>query len=192
MQHKGGKIGCNDIRIMMGDMTAVAADAYIVPEFPDAASYGGVGGAISRSGGKYGLEWYQRFVDQKGQQTYGQVVLTPSGGGNAPFHLHVVSVGSGSSNEFDVVQTGFYNALKVAEHYDLQQVAAPAMGTGVIGRLSSKQSARAMMSAVHRYGQEGRKPLNVTFAILGRTVVFEEFIRTFETGAYIGEPNQSR
>ena len=76
-----GKIQNNDVTIALGDMTKLPADAFVVPQFTGAASFGGVGGAVARSGAKKGLDLFQEFVNQQGDQKFGTVLLTEAGGG---------------------------------------------------------------------------------------------------------------
>jgi hypothetical protein len=45
------KIGSNDITVAMGDITAIKADAYVIPQFPDGLSYSGVAEDVARAGG---------------------------------------------------------------------------------------------------------------------------------------------
>lgn len=172
------------VSISLGDMTKVKADAYLVPEFNTAASFGGVGGAIARAGATMGLELYQEHVDKNGQQPFGQVVLTPSGGGNAPHLLHVVSVGSGEENEFSVIQTCVYNVLRTAEENGIGKIVIPALGTGIIGRLTDEQSAKAMMSAIHRYASEGGQPLEIAFVLFAGQPTLNSFENIIKTKAY--------
>jgi len=49
-------IGKIKTKIVAGDMTTFSADAYVIPQFQGAASFGGVGGAVARAGGVKGLE----------------------------------------------------------------------------------------------------------------------------------------
>jgi len=179
-----GSIGGNTINISLGDMTAVAADAYIVPEFNSAASFGGVGGAIARAGASAGLNDYQEYIDKNGEQPYGQVILTPSYGGQSQHLLHVVSVGSGGDKEFSTVQTSIFNALKVAEANGIKKIVIPALGTGIIGRLSDEQSAKAMMSAIHDYAQSGGTPIEVSFVLFARQPTQDTFARVLSTRSY--------
>ncbi len=179
-----GKIQNNEITVALGDMTKRAADAYVVPQFTSAASYGGVGGAVARSGGREGLDSFQEFIDAQGEQKFGTVLLTDSGGGAAKKLLHVVSVGSDRADEFNTIQTAFYNALKVAEQNGLKEIAAPAMGTGIIGQLTSRQSAKAMMSALNQYAEEGGQPIKVSFVIYGDQAAYQDFADTLKDKSY--------
>ncbi len=178
------------VKIILGDITKVKCDAYVVPQFTSAASYGGVGGAVARSGGLKGLEAYDKFVQQKGEQPFGKILLTPSGGGNSKSLLHVVSVGSGEDNEFNTIQTAFYNVLKLAQEQGIQSIAAPALGTGMIGRLTDKQSANAMLSAIHQFAKEGGN-LDVSIVIYGSKPAHVDFIETLELGQFEAAKDES-
>ena len=138
MTNVTGKIGNNDVSILLGDITRTGVDAVIVPEFQSGASYGGVGGAVARSGALAGMEAYEQYVRTNGKQDFGTVILTPSGGGKSSQLLHVVSVGSGKQYEFDTVRTCIFKALEIAEQKGINSIAAPALGTGIIGDLTSK------------------------------------------------------
>jgi O-acetyl-ADP-ribose deacetylase (regulator of RNase III) len=184
MKSQKGQIGSNNVDVVLGDMTKIESDAYIVPQFTGAASYGGVGGAVARAGAEEGLAAYQRFIDQKGEQKFGQVVLTKSGGGRSSCLLHVVSVGSGEEDEFNTIQTAFFNALKVAESQGIESIASPAMGTGIIGSLTAEQSANAMMSAADQYAAEGGKPIKLSFVIYGDESAYNAFVTVLQSGVY--------
>ncbi len=179
-----GTIGNNDVTVAFGDMAAFKVDAYVIPQFRGTVSYRGAGVAVARRGGVAGLESYLRFLEQNGEQDFGAVVLTPSGGGNADFYLHSVSIGSGRDDEFSNVEMAFYNALTVAEQQWFKRIAASAMGTGIIGKLTPAQSARAMMSALYKYGEEGGRPIETSFVIDNDRETFQAFVQALQKGAY--------
>ena len=79
-----GKINGNDVSVKMGDITQSGVDAIIVRQFTSCGSYGGVGGAVARSGAEAGMSAYDDFILEAGEQKFGAVLLTESGGGGAP------------------------------------------------------------------------------------------------------------
>ncbi|MFA6255989.1 MAG: macro domain-containing protein [Candidatus Absconditabacterales bacterium] len=122
------------ISLVLGDMTQISADAYIVPHFNGEASFGGVGGAIANGGAIKGMEEYEQMVEQEKKakggsienfQEWSKATVTESGGGNSKFLIHVVSVDSGKENEFDVVSGAVYNALSEATKRGLKNVVIP-------------------------------------------------------------------
>lgn len=156
-QHVEKQIGSVDVGLALGDMTATAADAYIVPQFEGGASEGGVGGAICRAGAERGVidEYEQRVKAAGGKLEFGSAFVTPSHGGQSDKLIHVVSVGSGREKEFRTIQRSIYTALEAA-HADgsIKNIVCPVLGTGIIGSLTEKQSAMAMMSAVHQFDRK--------------------------------------
>lgn len=179
-----GSIANNKITVALGDMTKVKADAFIVPQFTSDASFGGVGGAVARGGAEGGMSAYQDYVDKNGTQDFGQVLLTPSYGGNSKYLLHAVSVGSGAEVEFETVKTAMFNALRLAENNGLSSIVAPAMGTGIIGRLTDTQSAKAMMSAIHDYASAGGKAMDVSFVLYAGQETLKAFDDVLKSGSY--------
>ncbi len=187
-----GDIAGNEVKIVMGDLTRAKVDALVAPEFAGGASFGGVGGAIARSGASAGLEKYDEIVNKKGEQKFGTVILTDSGGPGAPYLLHSVTVASGREKEFSTIQTAFYRALHTAQTAGLKSIASPALGTGIIGDLTDEQSAQAMMSAIQRYRQDGGRPISVEFYIYGDPRAFAAFQNVLSSQSYAASnPKQS-
>ena len=184
MENYTGTIGKNNVSVVLGDMTQIACDAYIVPQFDNCASYGGVGGAVARAGGKEGLDIYNALASKKPLR-FGQVVLTKSGGGRSKQLLHVVSVGSSDDLEFATVHNAFYAALMSAQGHKINTIVAPAMGTGIIGNLTAEQSAKSMMSAIDRIGNN-ESPLSISLAIYGDECTFNTFVSVLEKQFYRG------
>jgi O-acetyl-ADP-ribose deacetylase len=183
-----GAIKGNAVSVRLGNLTNIQADAYVVPQFRNEASYGGVGGAVARAGGERGLAFYDERMLQQGALRWGDAIITPSGGGNARFHLHVASVESGPEYEFAVVSCAFYQALKLAAENGITSIAAPALGTGTIGYLTPEQSAKAMMAALDKHATEGNPPLDVAFVIFEDVAACDAFARVLHDGLYQDAP----
>lgn len=180
-----GFINGNPVAVEMGDITHAAVDAIIVPQFDSAASYGGVGGAVARNGAAKGMALYEAHIAEAGPLEFGTVFLTPSLGGPIPYLLHAVSVASGEDNEYKTVQNAMFNALTTAsEMTDIQSIAAPALGTGIIGDLTDAQSAEAMMTAVSDYKATGGRDIAVTFVIFGSNKAFMAFSNVLKNESY--------
>ncbi len=178
--HAQDRIGDIEVKISVGDMTTFTTDAYIVPHFGTCASFGGVGGAVARSGGGPGLKEFDEYITRHGKQEFGFVHLADSGGGNSRYVLNVVSVGSGAEQEFEVVTKSILHALKTAGAKNLKAVAMPALGTGIIGDLTSDQSAKAMMAGVQQFVNAGGKLDKIDIVIFGdksARATFQEVLR---------------
>jgi len=189
MQHTSGKIGDVSVKVASGDMTSIKADAFLVPEFQRGASYGGVGAAVERNGAGAGLDAFDEIVRTQGEQPYGAVHITESGGGNSSKLIHAVTVGSGPENEFQVIQDAVYNSLKAAEEQGLSSVAMPALGTGIIGSMTNEQSAQAMMAAIKRFSDEGGK-MDVSLVLYGSPKGYNAFADTMKSGNYTSVASQ--
>lgn len=169
--------------IALGDMTHIKADAYIVPEFDNCASYGGVGGAIARTGAEQGIDEYQKFVDKNGAQEFSSVVLTDSHGGNSKKLLHAVTIGAPKETEFNTVHNSVYNALVTAKKNNIRSVVCPAMGTGIIGSLTDEQSAKAILSAVKKFADEGNS-MDFCLVVHGDKSAFTDFKKVMNLKLY--------
>jgi O-acetyl-ADP-ribose deacetylase (regulator of RNase III) len=184
--------GAQAVGIALGDMTRIPCDAYVVPHFNGAVSYGGVGAAIARSGALPGLRVYEEYVErlsQSGQgeplQNWGDVIVSPSGGGLSSYLLNAVSVGSGDANaEFETVVAATQNALMVAAQYELDSIVLPALGTGIIGRLSDSLSAYAILGAIEvfRRARPEPTPRMVTVVLYGSLQAYDAFEEILRMG----------
>lgn len=177
----GQKSG-EEIAIVLGDMTKIPADVYVVPHFQNGVSWGGVGAAVARAGARGGMDLYERHVSSlTGQQNWGDIKDTISCGGNSRHLIHVVSVGSGRAEEYNVVANATYNALVEAERVSQESIVSPALGTGIIGQLTAEQSARAIFSGIQRFQADhpGRHFLRrIVVAIYGDSGAYQDFAST--------------
>jgi O-acetyl-ADP-ribose deacetylase (regulator of RNase III) len=155
-------IGNCTISVSIGNLEAEKADAYLVPHFSPGVNFGGVAGAVARTGGGLGVNEYADFVRRNGAQPFGQAKVTDSYGGNAAYLIHTVTVGSGAEAEFEAVRQGTLNALRACSENGLHKLVAPGLGTGIVGELLDEQCAKAMLSAVDLYAKEGGKPLEIS------------------------------
>jgi O-acetyl-ADP-ribose deacetylase (regulator of RNase III) len=110
--------------------------------------------------------------------------LTASGGSNSKYLLHVASVGSETDEEFSVVQKSIYNALIQAQKRGIKSVAAPALGTGIIGALTPTQSAKAMMFAINQFVKGGGKLDEIRFVIYGSESAQQAFVTVLQNKSY--------
>lgn len=179
-----GDISGQRVTIELANMTSKQCDAYIVPQISHMASAGGVGGAILRSGAKRGMNAYQTHIESTGALNFGDAYLTTSGGGNSRYLLHVASVDSKKDEQFSTVQKAVYNALLQAEKRGIKTIAAPALGTGALGTLTPAQSAKAMMSAINKFAENGGKFDEISFIIHDSEADQKAFITTLKSKSF--------
>ena len=179
------------VAIVLGDMTKITADAYVVPHFQGAVSYGGVGAAVARGGAGLGLQKYEQIISALGQELkWGDVTITPSGGGQSKNLIHVVSVGSSDAEEeAGVVSTAISQVLLASQQNNLDTIVVPALGTGVVGYLTAGQSARAILGALFTYwGQEPQNaPHQIVIAIYGNPEAYRSFEAVLRAGVSTAE-----
>jgi len=179
-----GNISGQKISIGLGDLTSEKCESFIVPQSDRSLSYGGVGGAIIRSGAESGMNAYQDQLEKHGPFNFGDAYLTESGGGNSKYLLHVVTVGSPRDEQFSTIQKAFYNALTQAQARGIKTVAAPALGTGIVGLLTPTQSAKAMLSAVNQFAKAGGAMDEIKFVIRGTAADQAAFTQVLEEKSF--------
>lgn len=167
------KIKNANASIVLGDITKQIVDAYVVPHFDNEVSWGGVGNSVACAGAEKGmLEYQDKYCD--GRLKFGDVILTQSYGGNSKYLLNATSVASGREKEPRTVYDATSNAIKVAEANKLSSVAFPALGTGIIGKLTPEQSALIMLGAAHNAIQTLQ---DIRFVIYGDRFAYDEFVK---------------
>lgn len=173
MSNHNFKIKHAAAQIVLGDITGQKVDAYVVPHFDNAVSWGGVGAAVARAGAEKGLlEYEQKYCD--GRLKFGDVVLTQSYGGNSKYLLNATTVASGRTKEPQTIYDATANAIKIAEKNNLSSVAFPALGTGIIGKLTPEQSALIMLGAAHKTIQALK---DIRFVIYGDKFAYDQFVK---------------
>lgn len=185
MRIASGTVGDNTVHVEVGDLAQVEVDAVVVPQFATGVSTGGVGGAMLRSGAEAGMWAYKGIVDENGSLPFGTAVSTASGSASSKALIHVVSVGSGQENEFGTVALAFRAALRKAAGLGMRTLAAPALGTGIIGYLSARQSAEAMLAALEIHAQEGNPPIEVRLVTYGSPEMAQVFRDVLSSRSYL-------
>lgn len=130
------------VELLLGDITAIKADAVVNAANRMLAGGGGVDGAIHRAGGPVIMAECRQIIQQRGFIETGQVVSTSAGNLEASYVLHTVGP------VYDPSQPGlmnrqlamcYTNALRLAVTLGCRSVAFPNISTGVYG--FPKQSA---------------------------------------------------
>lgn len=154
-------------KVISGNIVKIDVEAIMVPQFDAQASFGGVGGSIIRSGAAAGMEEFNSIA-MKNHFNYGEALITESGGGNAKYLLHLVTIGS--DNEFASVQRAVFEALKLADETGIRTIAVPLVGSGIIGTLTPTQSAKAIFSAVALFEEMATTVDTVTLVLYNEAI----------------------
>ena len=175
------KIKNINVSIMMGNIAALTADAVVVPEFPEVASYDGVGGALCAKGYEEGIENYASFLDNTPDPPFGTVVHTQSGGEDIPYMLHAVCVGASKEVAFRVTSVCVQKALELAQQHGYKKILMPALGTSLNGFLTDEQSARAMLNGIAGLNADTTEEMEVVIVIHYNSIQKETFERVLES-----------
>ncbi len=140
-----------DIVIKNGNIAEEKADLIVVPEFNSSASGGGVGWAIINAGMQAGLDLYNKAA-QKKPFNCGDVMITKSGKRGVAL-AHVATVSASAQEQPVAVVKAVFNTLKFANDKNLQNIAVPELGTGIIGNLTQEQSAQLIFNAVYEFAK---------------------------------------
>lgn len=141
------------VAIAQTDMTQLQADAYVVPQFRNVVSTGGVAGAIIRAGAREGMARYGDYLARKVAVArlpdWGEVLTVESGGGQSRHLMHAVTVQSGNKvTEGEAISKAVGNSVVEANRLGLRRVIFPALGTGVLGELVGGESARLILGGL--------------------------------------------
>jgi len=127
----GGKI----LRLVVGDITKVPADAIVNAANAALRPGGGVDGAIHRAGGPQIKEELDGIRARQGGCPTGSAVVTGAGQLPARFVFHAVGPiwRGGSENEAELLASCYRTCLALAEERGLRSLSFPSISTGAYG-----------------------------------------------------------
>ncbi len=159
------------VRLVIGDISAFAADAVVNAANSSLLGGGGVDGAIHRAGGPAVLEACRALRNTSladGLPT-GRAVATTAGDLPARWVIHAVGpVFSGAPTDADQLASAYRESLRVARELGATSVAFPAISTGAYG-YPLDQAGRVALSVVREADD-----LDVTFVLFG-SATYEAF-----------------
>ena len=168
------------IRIVVGDLAAQAVDGLLRPVRTDLAPVS----AASRDVGLAAGEELEERLSRLGTLPLGGAVLTPAGGLEASYLIHVVVMSEEEPQSSISVQRALRNGLRRASDWGLTSIALPPLGLSV-GMTEPEESARALVEILFNHLDEGAAPQELTI------VVGSDFeARLFE--GLVGEMSRAR
>ncbi|MBS4773447.1 MAG: macro domain-containing protein [Proteobacteria bacterium] len=176
------------VQVIDGNIATMKVDAVMVPQFNNGASYGGVGGAITRSGAGSGMDEYNDYAEKK-PLSYGDVYMTASGGGSAEYLLHLATVGCKADTSFACTVNAVCKALFLADEKGVKTIAVPAVGSGIIGTLTLEQSAKAIFKAVALFAEHAKSVQSVTMVVYGTSTAPAQEI--LDNESYLAAENET-
>lgn len=123
------------IRIMLGDITHIDADAIVNAANSRLAPGGGVSGAIHSAGGPEIARECAAYVREHGPVPTGGAALTTAGRLPARHVVHAVGPiwSGGQSGEPEALAGAYRRSIEIADASDLETIAFPSISTGIYG-----------------------------------------------------------
>jgi O-acetyl-ADP-ribose deacetylase (regulator of RNase III) len=121
------------LRLALGDITKVEADAIVNAANSALAGGGGVDGAIHRAGGPKIMRELDRIRAKIGKCPPGSAVATTAGDLRAEYVFHAVGpiYRDGRQGEAELLASCYRTCLQLADELTAERVAFPAISTGV-------------------------------------------------------------
>lgn len=130
LRYRIGKF--SSLELLIGDITLEATDAIVNAANSSLLGGGGVDGAIHRAAGPRLLDECRKVRAQRGSLPSGLAVTTPGGNLKAKYVIHTVGPvwNGGSSNEPQILESCYCNALEEANRQGCLSVSFPSISTG--------------------------------------------------------------
>jgi O-acetyl-ADP-ribose deacetylase (regulator of RNase III) len=173
-QFPGGK----RLRLVLGDITRIPADAIVNAANSQLRGGGGVDGAIHRAGGPSLMRELDQIRARSGGCPTGGAVATTAGNLPARFVFHAVGpvYRGGLHNEAELLASCHRTCLQMAEERDLGVVTFPAISTGVYGYPVGQAAPLALAAARAHLERDDTRLREVVFVLFDQRT-FDAFAR---------------
>ncbi len=143
------------IKVHLGDITKVTADAIVNAANSSLLGGGGVDGAIHRAGGPRILEECMLIRNKQGGCKTGDAVMTTAGKLPAKKVIHTVGPvwNGGNNNEAELLASCYTKSLQLAVQNQLNTIAFPNISTGIYG-FPKKEAAAIAVKTVFNFLNE--------------------------------------
>ena len=158
------------LRLVVGDITRVAADAIVNAANSALRGGGGVDGAIHRAGGPAIMQELDRIRPQTGGCPTGSAVVTTAGALPARYVFHAVGpiYRGGGHNEAGLLASCYATCLKMAEERDLGAISFPSISTGAYGYPLEEAAGIALDTVIQHLRKPDAKVREVIFVLFDR------------------------
>lgn len=168
------KVKVTVLELTEGDITDLQVDAVVNAANTALQRGGGVAGAIRRRGGPK----IQEECDGIGLIGVGDAVMTTGGNLKAKRVIHAVGPRRGEEHEDEKLKDAALNSLILADKYNLETIAFPAISTGVFG-FPKDRCATIMLSTTVAYLEGPTKLKKVIYCLYDRET-FDVFKDTLQ------------
>lgn len=162
----GGKV----LRLMVGDITRVPADAIVNAANAALAGGGGVDGAIHRAGGPAIMQELDQIRPRIGRCETGSAVATTAGALPAKWVFHAVGpvYRDGRHGEAALLASCYTTCLKMAEERGVQTISFPSISTGAYGYPLEEAAAVALEAVISHLERPESQVREVIFVLFDR------------------------
>jgi len=136
--------------VKKGDITEEETDAIVNPANSKLFHGGGAARAIAVKGGEEIVKQSHEIIRKIGCLPVGKAVITGSGNLPCKFVIHAVGPQMGEGDEDAKLERAVWNALALAETYNLRTVAMPAISSGIFG-FSKDRCAAILLQATCQF-----------------------------------------
>ena len=155
------------LKLVVGDITRVTADAIVNAANSALAGGGGVDGAIHRAGGPSIMQDLDRIRSTRSGCATGSAVVTGAGRLSARFVFHAVGpvYRGGKHGEAELLASCYRACLTLAEEHEVQTIAFPSISTGVYGYPVGEAARIALGEVTQHLQQERTRLIEVKFVL---------------------------
>jgi O-acetyl-ADP-ribose deacetylase (regulator of RNase III) len=159
------------LKLVVGDITRVTADAIVNAANSALAGGGGVDGAIHRAGGESIMQDLDRIRGTTGGCATGSAVVTGAGRLPARFVFHAVGpvYRGGNHGEAELLASCYRTCLNLAEEHAVQTIAFPSISTGVYGYPVSEAARIALKEVTEHLEREAIRLIEVKFVLFSQS-----------------------
>lgn len=150
------------IRVIRGSLAEVRAEAILRPVNAELQAVSAAGREVElRAGGSV-----RRRLDALGELPPGAAVVTPGGGLEIPFLIHVVTQSRDEPPTEAALRLALVNGLRRAAEWELTSLALPPLGAGV-GQMVAEEAASALVALLMEHAARSPHPAEVTLVAAG-------------------------
>ncbi len=164
------------LRLVVGDITRVSADAIVNAANSALAGGGGVDGAIHRVGGPSIMRELDQIRAKIGHCPAGEAVATTAGALPARWVFHAVGpiYRGGRQDEAALLASCYRTCLEMAEERDLRSIGFPSISTGAY-RYPMAAAARIALDTVAHHLERGDTKVREAIFVLFDRAAYDTY-----------------